>query len=317
MPRSPFNSSQHPGILHHYTSRLVAFEHGASSDQTDRNVLLWIGGLGDGLLTVPYTTAIAASLPSNWCLVQPVLFSTYTGWTVGSLNRDAKELGRCVEYFKNLRPGLKIVLMGHSTGSQDCMEYLVGEESKDRPDIQGVILQSGISDREGMVAGMEDGMYEKSCKIALQWVDEGRGDDVLPLSVTTKIFGTPCTASRWLSLASPDKNGPDDYFSSDLDMQKLESTFGKLPKESPLLILFGGADAFVPPHVDRKGLVAKWTDVVKRGGGVVDEDHGGIIEGATHNLMGDPDHVVQDLVRRVVGFLERVDRSLFASGAHL
>ncbi|KAF2102728.1 DUF1749-domain-containing protein [Rhizodiscina lignyota] len=318
MPRPPFTPSPHPGTLHHFTSRLVAFEHGGPSPSaSDRNVLIWIGGLGDGLLTVPYPQAIAASLPPNWCLVQPVLYSSYIGWGASSLKRDAKELGRCVEYFKSRRPGAKIVLMGHSTGSQDCMEYLVGAESAERPGIDGVILQAGISDREGMIAGMPDGTYEASCKTAQQWVDEGRGGDFLPLSVTTDIFVTPCTASRWLSLASPDKNGADDYFSSDLDAEKLKATFGRLPKESPLLILFGGADPFVPQHVDRRGLVAKWTDVVKRGGGVVDEENGGIVEGATHNLSGDPEHVVQDLVRRVKAFLEKVDQASFVSSAHL
>lgn len=30
-------------------------------------------------------------------------------------------------YFKHLRPGREVVLMGHSTGCQDVMEYVVGE----------------------------------------------------------------------------------------------------------------------------------------------------------------------------------------------
>ena len=30
-------------------------------------------------------------------------------------------------YFRGLRPGREVVLMGHSTGCQDVMEYVVGE----------------------------------------------------------------------------------------------------------------------------------------------------------------------------------------------
>lgn len=312
-----FTPSAHPGTLHHYTSRLVAFEYAKadpSHDVSTNNVLIWIGGLGDGLLTTPYTKVLAEALPSNWSFVQPLIYASYMGWGTSNLKRDAKEIGRCVEYFKNLRPSAKIVLMGHSTGSQDCMEYLVGEEKGDRPGIQGVIFQAGVSDREGMVDAMGD-KYESSCKVAQQWVDEGRGDDVLPLSVTTKVFVTPSSASRWLSLASPDKNGADDYFSSDLPMEKLEATFGKLPKETPLLILFGGADGAVPKFVDRKALVAKWHGVVKSGGGMVDEDNSGVVPGASHNLAGDQEYVVQDLIGRVKRYLDKIERGTFSKPA--
>lgn len=309
-----FTPSAHAGTLHHYTSRLVAFEYAKadpSRDVSTNNVLIWIGGLGDGLLTVPYTKTLAEALPPSWSFVQPLIYASYTGWGTSTLKRDAKEIGRCVAYFQKLHPGSKIVLMGHSTGSQDCMEYLVGEESSERSSIQGVVFQAGISDREGMVDAMGD-KYESSCKVAQQWVDEGRGDDVLPLSVTTKVFGSPCTASRWLSLASPDMNGDDDYFSSDLPMEKLEATFGKLPKESPLLILFGGADGAVPKFVDRKALVAKWYGVVKSGGGAVDEENGGVVPGASHNLSGDQEYVVQDLVGRVKRYLDKIERGTFS-----
>lgn len=45
----------HAGTAHKYSEKLIAFEHaGAHSKNGDQapNTLLWIGGLGDGLLTV-------------------------------------------------------------------------------------------------------------------------------------------------------------------------------------------------------------------------------------------------------------------------
>lgn len=316
MPRS-FTPSKHPGTLHQYTSRLVAFEFGSDNTTNDTNILIWIGGLGDGLLTVPYTHTLAQALPSNWCMVQPILSSSYGGWGTSSLLRDGKELGICVQYFKQLRPEAKVVLMGHSTGSQDCMEYTTGPDAADRPKVQGIILQAGISDREGLVEGMQDGQYEESCKVAHQWVGEGRGNDVLPLSVTGTLFETPSSAKRWLSLASPNKDGPDDYFSSDLPDSKLRQTFGRIPRETPLLILLGGSDMFMPSHVDRKALAERWSAAAKEGGGAVDEEDGGVIPGATHRLDDVPEHVVQDLVGRVCRFLGKIDQGAFSGGAHL
>lgn len=46
----------HAGVAHKYSEKLIAFEHaGAHSESADEganNTLLWIGGLGDGLVTV-------------------------------------------------------------------------------------------------------------------------------------------------------------------------------------------------------------------------------------------------------------------------
>jgi hypothetical protein len=45
----------HPGTAHKYSEKLIAFEHAgthSSNNKDTPNTLLWIGGLGDGLLTV-------------------------------------------------------------------------------------------------------------------------------------------------------------------------------------------------------------------------------------------------------------------------
>jgi pimeloyl-ACP methyl ester carboxylesterase len=309
----------YPGTCHTYTytPRLFAFEHthptASQAPTPNPNIFLWIGGLGDGILTVKYPQAIAASLPPNWALAEVLLSSSYKGWGTGSLVRDAKELGDCVRYFKQLRPGAKIVLMGHSTGCQDIMEYLVGEGKESRDSIDGAILQAGVSDREAwqdMVKAdevMKKQLEELKTK-AYMLLQEGKGEEIMPLegNPVAKEFGAPITAYRLDSLLR--LRGDDDYFSSDLDDADLARTFGKIPKESPMMFLWGSEDPYVPAHVDREGILKRWTDVVRQGNGVVDDAHGGVIKGAHHNLNDDPKEVVQDLVERVLGFLKGIEK---------
>lgn len=45
----------HAGTAHKYAEKLIAFEHAGAHSRKENGVvdtLLWIGGLGDGLLTV-------------------------------------------------------------------------------------------------------------------------------------------------------------------------------------------------------------------------------------------------------------------------
>ncbi|MCJ1350563.1 MAG: hypothetical protein MMC33_000544 [Icmadophila ericetorum] len=314
-------SSAHPGILHKYTTRLVAFEHWFPNPYSvPINTLIFIGGLFDGLLTVPFTPPLSAALPTSWSLAQPILSSSYTGFGTSSLDKDVQEISQCVAYFRNLKPGGKIVLMGHSTGSQDVMHYLVSaeppaekeqeqeqEKSTGRPKIDGGILQSSVSDREAFVM-CPPASYTKACTVAQEMVAEGRAEDILPRDATDGHMGGILSARRWLSLASPppEYSGQDDYFSSDLPDSRLQSTFSKLASSGTRIsFLFAGKDQFVPAHVDKVALVTKWEGIVRDAGGVVDEGSG-IVEGADHALFQVEEGVVEDLVQRVVGFLERV-----------
>ena len=91
------------GILHSYVPDLVAFEFTDQKTPPAPNVLVFIGGLSDGLLTVPYLQQLANGLETvnstlgNWCLVQTLISSSYNGWTSGSLERDVKELKKLVQ----------------------------------------------------------------------------------------------------------------------------------------------------------------------------------------------------------------------------
>lgn len=231
------------------------------------------------------------------------LSSSYTGWGTASLQKDASELSDCISYFRGIKTG-KIVLMGNSTGCQDIIEYLTGAGHETRPSIEGGIIQAPVSDREGLIMMMDPDLYRNSCLAAQKMVDEGNGDEILPKKETGNVFPAPCTAKRWLSLASPNHDGDDDFFSSDLNDEQLGKTFGRLKKRSPLCVLMSGKDEHVPESVNKKGLFERWVEIVKRGEGIVDEVHSGIVHGASHNLGKDGEEIVGELVRRVLGFLE-------------
>jgi hypothetical protein len=138
-------------------------------------------------------------------------------------------------------------------------------------------------------------------------MDSGHGNDVLTGSVDEKYFGksSTVTAYRWYSILSP--GGDDDYFSSDLSDDMLRKTFGSIKKESPLLILYSGDDDNAPGSVDLNALTHKWMDFVKNGGGLVDEEYGGVVPRAHHNLEEDDDEVLDDICKRVDGFLSKIE----------
>ena len=67
--------------------------------------------------------------------------------------------------------------------------------------------------------------------------------------------------------------------------------------------------------LNKEALVKKWTGVAKAAGASIDEQNGGVVPGASHNLNGNPDSVVQDLVGRVLAFVGRLDKGEFAQSA--
>ena len=302
----------HPGITHKYTPKLIAFEHTPNPTthtlHPPANTLLWIGGLGDGLLTVPYP----ASLPPTWSLAEVLLSSSYRGWGTSSLARDATQLAACVAYFRTLRPHGRVVLMGHSTGCQDILEYVVGAGHEARGGVDGALLQGGVSDREAWDFLLESDAEREACRrvfeLAKDMVARGKEKEVVPRegNILQKELGAPMSAYRTVSLLA--KGGDDDYFSTDLDDAVLARTFGAIPASTPVCFLLGSLDPFVSPSTDREALVARWTAAVRQGGGVVDDVHGGIVEGAHHSLDEDDEAVVMDLVKRVCGFLAGLDK---------
>ncbi|TQS35232.1 hypothetical protein Golomagni_04353 [Golovinomyces magnicellulatus] len=292
------------GTLHKYTSKLSAFEYLSDTSSSPQNLVIFIGGLFDGLATVPYTRTLADSLGQIWSLAEIILSSSYSGWGVSSLQNDVNEISKCVEYFRKIKKGL-IVLMGHSTGCQDIMEYLTGFDHQTRSPIDGCIIQAPVSDREYIVMSLDPQILEQACLEAQAMVDSDKDQEILPYRKEIhEIFPCPISAQRWLSLASPDKNGDDDYFSSDMTTEQLMNSFGKLPIKTPICILISGADQYMPPNIEKSTLLIRWTNIIIKSGGKYDPAHSGVIKDATHNLSDNNSDVIGDLVSRVTGFLD-------------
>jgi len=280
----------------------VAFEY---SKPERRHVIIFIGGLMDGLNTVPYVPKLAAALPPSFSLVQTLITSSYSGWGHSSLQRDVDELSLCVAYFRNILPsGSNIILMGHSTGCQDSLFYLTGPGCESRQPIEGAILQAPVSDREAIEMFLPDTSRQAGLETAQEMQKAGKELEIMPSNLTSAFFPIPVTAYRWLSLLSPNHDGDDDLFSSDLEPEKLQQTFGSIPTRTKLCVLVGENDQYVPRFIDREALVRKWMNVANRDRVVIDPQTSGVLLGANHNVSNNPT-AETELVTRVKMFIEQ------------
>lgn len=101
--------------------------------------------------------------------------SAYTGFGTTSLDTDVSELAALAAHLRN--NGTKtIVVMGHSTGSQDTIHYLTT-----RADADGGIMQAPVSDREhfGTVDDAESVAWRGALPRARELVKAGKGDTIL------------------------------------------------------------------------------------------------------------------------------------------
>lgn len=304
--------SPQPGKVHEYLPTLTAFEFDGNSESNPAsNVLLFIGGLGDGLLTVPYLPALSSHIGTldskngKWCLIQALISSSYKGWGTGSLDRDAKELSQLVKYLRSEKGGSrkKIVLMGHLTGCQDTMYYLTKLCQDSFPLeilLDGAILQAPVSDREAIVQDMGgiDKLQSMLTRCHDDYIAVGKLKHVLPQEFS--FLNTPISAYRFYSMASV--RGDDDYFSSDLNEDDFKRTFGAV--KTPLLVLFGSKDEFVPESVNKGGLVNLWKKATDP---QFWSPLSKILEGASHNVGPKSDKgAVEDLQETVGNFIESI-----------
>ncbi|KAF3765439.1 hypothetical protein M406DRAFT_88301 [Cryphonectria parasitica EP155] len=350
------------GILHHYTETLVTFEYtttGASAPRKPHSIL-FIGGLGDGLASTSYTADLIRALqPTEWSLFTLNLTSAGQAWGVGHLDRDTDEIATCLRYIQEYKTAKfgggeddassssstnKIVLMGHSTGSQCVLHYLYRPnphagpipsfdpwlEHVQRPAIDGAIAQAPVSDREAILWVLKHGIGDRTpetCQkaydemVAIARAAEKNGEldgTLLPLALTDRIYppNTPISCRRFLSLVSPDSPaapGEDDLFSSDLSDELLAKTFGMVHQggllKGKLAMLHSGADQAVPDWVDKEKLLGRWGAAADHNGKyqVWDKEHSGIIPNASHALSNDDQaEPRQWLCARVLSFLKTV-----------
>lgn len=291
-------------LIHQYYKNLTAIEFEVS-DTTPENFLVFVGGLCDGFLTVPYIKELASATQkdfgSKWALVQALISSSYHGYGTGSLKRDAEELAKLVEYLRTKRgnSSSKVILMGHSTGCQDTMEYLTKytttENFKPIQRLDGGILQAPVSDSEAITDSKKAAPL---IKLAKNYIDQGRPNELLPVEALEFFFGSPFSAYRFHSLAS--QHGDDDYFSSYLTSENNLKTFGQI--KCPLLVLYSEKDEFVPESVDKDTLIEQWKSTTQPG---IWSTHSGIIKGATHNVGSKSiAGAVEDVISRVLAFIK-------------
>jgi triacylglycerol esterase/lipase EstA (alpha/beta hydrolase family) len=149
-PQAP---SSTPGVLHH-VAPVSAFEITSTTSVSTPNLLLWIGGLTDTYHSVSYVYTLASALPSSWSLAQVNLSSAGSGWGIASLDQDVNELSSLIAHFRT-QGKQKVVIMGHSTGCQDCLHYSASPDKRgDRANVDGTILQASVSDREAIAMDM-------------------------------------------------------------------------------------------------------------------------------------------------------------------
>lgn len=231
---------------------LTAFEFASSSARNAADpLLLFIAGLGDTLLSVPYLGGLAQAVDKvGWRCAQALLSSFGAGWGTASVEQDAVELAKIVEYYRKSGAS-RVVLLGHSTGCQDAIAYLHLKRSRsDMPTLDGIILQAPVSDREA------PGVPEVVERQVRPVYDEGRYDldaFVPPAWAATLQTDIGITYRHFFSLVLPpesdrvDLRRREDFFSSDLEPEYLAKVFE--PVDCPLLFALSGNDATYPEHV--------------------------------------------------------------------
>ena len=266
---------------------------------------------------------------------------------MGSLDKDIVEIAQCVDFVRNYKssqlsqPG-KVVVMGHSTGSQDVLHYLHSHnplppnalfepelEHIFRPELDGAILQAPVSDREHLLDTLSKGtpsatpsqlvmVHDQLVEFARRqpYTHHDNIEAILPLSMTAKLglpSNVPICGRRFLSLTSPDspkKPAQDDLFSSDLTDQRLVDTFGAVSERkllrTKLMVLYSGADEYAPKWVDKDRLLQRWKKATNNVEEKWYEPGSGIIPGASHNVRGTGGEPQHDLIDRVIGYLSSI-----------
>ena len=215
--------------------KLVAFESGSSSSS---RCMILLGGLTDGLLSLPYAERLSLKLQSisqPYSLIQPLLRSSNLQYGWHTIDNDIEDLRTLIDYLVNHRTDLKsIILMGHSTGCQDIIHYL--RQEKVHPKITRVILQGPVSDREYLTR-------LSSTKDQLNYCRENKTNrhEWLP----RYLHDPPLTIERCLSLN--EVNSSEDMFSSDLTDQQLKSIYQNI--SIPIIWIWSKRDEYVPDDI--------------------------------------------------------------------
>ncbi|RYP79230.1 hypothetical protein DL771_000208 [Monosporascus sp. 5C6A] len=202
--------------------------------------------------------------------------SSFLGFGFSSLVKDVEDISALVKYLRSIGKE-KVVLIGHSTGCQDIMEYTDPAHDGLSP-VEGYILQGPVSDRGAISMEIGESNLDESIKAAKNIIASGKGYGRMPLEHLPASFqGTPISVFRWYALGAAD--GEDNYFSPDLPDDVAAGFWKRIDK--PILILHSGQDEFVPKSVDKDALVKHWTTYCRPG---IASELSGTIPGANHRV---------------------------------
>ncbi|KAI8048835.1 hypothetical protein BDF22DRAFT_701526 [Syncephalis plumigaleata] len=216
--------------------------------------LILIAGLTEGPLALPFTTALDRALADMQCdLIMPVLSSSYLGYGTGLLGRDVEELDCLLERLYEDNPQLKVVLMGHSTGSQIVLRYARTGQYRTR--ILGGILQGAVSDRDYYTVHLSN--LTESLALANELRATNRGHHWMPVHAYPD---APITADRFWSLLA--RGGEDDMFSVDLTREDLAPLYESV--SIPLCMIQSGSDEYVPDTLQLETIMKRHHEVYPR-----------------------------------------------------
>lgn len=231
------------------------------------NKLVFVPGLTDTLGVVPYLPPLAAVLDNvSYSLVQLVKSSDLGGFGTSSLEGDAQEIAQLIEHLKTRTKNPctgKLIIMGHSTGCQDVVTLLSQDRilSKNTGDecihVDGGICQAPVSDRdyfeayassqnaqqlqecrEKLANNMPSALLDRSQAMYMPESVHGRGK-----GNSEAVLNPAFTAYRFASLN--DRNGDDDFFSSDFSDDQIREAMMPALSRTPLMFLMGEQE-YVP-----------------------------------------------------------------------
>lgn len=248
------------GSLQLYQSEPISLPY-FDTDPALEHSLVFVPGLGDTLASCPYMARLATMLRRHrYSLVLPQMSSNLGGWGQCTLEGDAQEIATCIAHLRST-PDKKdgnVVLMGHSTGCQDSIAYLLSRQRAKHPTtwINGAILQAPVSDRDSyehkksIASKAERERMSKDLTLATDLHRHNKGAQIMPkdtdaVAVPTKandvdddgessednydigpgnsdtVLDPAVSAHRHWSLYA--KRGDDDFFSSDLNDSEITS----------------------------------------------------------------------------------------------
>lgn len=315
-------SSSFNVIVHPYQSRRVPhtclYELAPTTggrEAPPKHALLFIGGLGDGPHTVPMIRTVSKEMETatpDWSVFEVRLATSFDQWGFRSLEDDRVGIEDAVKFLHSGLGKEKVVLMGHSTGCQDCMVYAKSHTRPDHaqsgtPQIAGYILQAPVSDREYIEMCYHDQNMDlaKSLEYTLDNIrrsgEEAAKEQYMPKTLLPAEYRTaPITVYRWHSLTT--LGGDDDWFTDTPDISSLGPVWS-IFDHAPVLVLPSEKDECVPPYIRQDRKLRSWREACPEG---KFSDLSGLVPGANHSV--EQPEAQQWLTDRVCRFLQGLDQ---------